>query len=141
MAEASLIMADDRVVPIAKIKRAVRAKFHIDRPEFAARRTNQRRTVFETKTRAIIDDIDAPNGVVDVAAENKATLPIVRPMRVGDKIAAGTFAAVATRPKQRRRVVTPIRNQARIRKNRRTIIAGEHDMFVPFIEDMTPGIL
>src|SRR5207253_762801 len=111
MAETRLVMADNGIVPVAQIECAVGTELHIDGPEFAARGTNQRRAVFETKAGPVIDDVHAPNGVVDVAAENQPALPIVGPVRVGNEIAAGTFAAVAARPNQRRRIVTAIWNE------------------------------
>src|SRR5437870_4639873 len=92
MTEARLVVANDRIVPIANVKRAVGTEFHIHGPKFAARRTNQRRAIFETESGAIIDNVHAPNGIVDVSAKDEAALPVVRPMRVGDEIAARTFA-------------------------------------------------
>src|SRR5215204_2362921 len=63
IAEAGLIMSDDRVVPIADIQCAVGTELYIDGPKAAAGRPDQRRSVFEAKARAVFDDVYDPDGI------------------------------------------------------------------------------
>ena len=84
MAKTRLIMTDDRIVPVANVERAVRAKLHIHGPKTPAGRFNQRRQIFQGEPCAIVADFERPHGVVDVTADNQRALPRVGKVREGD---------------------------------------------------------
>src|SRR5216117_834940 len=106
MTEARLVMADNRVVPVAKIERAVRAKLCIHGTEAAAGGLEQWRQVFEGEPGAVVPDSQGPQSIVDVTANDEHALPRVGKVRGADNVAAARLAAVAVFPNQRRRIIT-----------------------------------
>src|SRR5437588_9498385 len=94
-AEAGLIMSDDRVIPIAHIKRAIRPESHIDWPEAATGRLDERRQVRQAEACSVIVDPEAPDGVVDVAPDDERALPRFREMRSADDLPTADFPSVS----------------------------------------------
>src|SRR2546423_15219061 len=114
-------MADDRIVPVTEIERAVGAEFHVHRPETAARGFDQRRHILEAKPRAVVMDSERPHGIVDITTENERPLPFVRKLGRADKISTTGFASLSSLPDERGRVVSAMENDARHGANRRTV--------------------
>ena len=139
--EAGLVVADDRVEPIAEIERAVRTEFHVHWPETAARRFDQGRPVFESETCAIVDDVEHPHCIVDIAAHDERALPVIREVRRADDVAAAHFPAVAVFPDQRGRIVAVVHHQAGNGIDGRAVIARQHERFAQVGEDKAPRIL
>src|SRR5207247_2311318 len=139
--ETGLIMADDRVVPIAEIKGAIGTELHVHRAKTATGRLDQWRPVFEAEARAVVADGERPHGVVDVTAHNERALPGIGEMRCADDVAAADFAAVAILPDERGRGGPAVEHQTGHGINRRAVVAREHDGFAPVGEDKAPRIL
>src|SRR5262249_32744717 len=125
MTEARLIMTDDRIVPIAEIKRTVGTELRIDGTKAPASRFDERWQVFQAEACAAVVDLERPHGVVDVAAEDEHALPRVRKMGGANDLAAAGFTAIAIFPNQCGRIVAVTRSQPWDRINRRTVVAGD----------------
>lgn len=141
VAEAGLVMADDRIVPIADIKRAIGAKFDVDRPETTGGGFDEGGAVFEDEAGIVIADLEGPNRVIDVTAQDEQSLPGIGKMGSADDIPAAGFSAVSILPDERRGSGAMIQDQAGDRVDGGTIVAGQDDGFAPVRENEAPGVL
>ena len=112
VAEAGLVMADDRVIPITNVERAVRSELRVHGTERTVRGRNQGLKILERKACAVFNDAQRPNGIVDVAAEDQLPLPLIRKMHGAYDVAAADFSAVAVAPDERRRFYFAVRHQS-----------------------------
>ncbi len=113
MAKAGLVMADDGIIPVAEVERAVGAEPYIHGAEAAAGGFDERRQIFENEPGPVVADFDRPDRVVDVTAEDERALPGVREMRSANDLAAAHFASVSVFPDQGGRIVAMIHDQTR----------------------------
>src|SRR5258705_65040 len=96
--EARLVMADDRIVPVADVQRAVRAKFYIDRTEISAGGADQWRRILKPKTCAVIHELDRPDRIIDISAGDQSALPVVGKMFRANNVPSTALASLAGRP-------------------------------------------
>src|SRR3954470_9233407 len=121
IAEAGLVMADDRIVPVANVERAVRTELHVNGTEITAGGANERRQIFDGEAGAVVVQLQRPDCVVDVAAGDQNALPLGRKMFGADNIAAAAFATVAIFPNQSRGEIEVLGCQARYRIDMRAV--------------------
>src|SRR5439155_20009750 len=70
VAKAGLIVADDRIIPIGHINRAVGANLHIDGAKTDVARNQQRRLFFGGKAGAVVFEPEDDNPIIDESARN-----------------------------------------------------------------------
>src|SRR5436190_8111092 len=141
MPEARLVMADDGVVPITYVERAIRAELHIDGAKGAIGSRDQRLEIFQREPRAIFNDAQSPNRVINVTTCDELALPFIWKMRCAHNVRAAHFSAVAIAPDERWRFDLSTRDEAGHGIDRRTVVPRHHDRFAPIREDVPPRIL
>src|SRR5688572_21114389 len=105
MAEASLVMADDRIVPITDVERAFGTELCVYRAEGAIGGGDEWFEIFEREAGTIFQDAERPDGVIDVAAQDQLALPVVGKVRGAHNIATADLSAFAVFPNERRSFV------------------------------------
>ena len=141
IAEARLIVADDRVVPIRDVERAVGAELRIHRTEAAAGGLEERRQIFQRKTRTVVFDPQRPDGIVDVATRDERALPCVGKVRRAHDVAVAALATVAVFPNLRGRFVAMVHHHSGHGIDVRTVVARDDNRLAPMVEDPAPRIL
>ncbi len=141
VAKAGLVVADDRVVPIAEVQGAVRAELDIDRAEAAVGRCDERLGVFEAEAGAVLVDGHRPDAVVEVAADDEASLPVAGEMGSADDFAAAHLAAAAGGPDVGGLGGFRVFDHAGHRVDDDRVVAGEFEGFAAIGEDEAPWVL
>ena len=139
--EACLIMADDRVVPIGEVQRAIRSEPRVHWSKALVRCGHQRLGIGEREAGAVVRHVHRPHGVVDVAGNNQPALPGVGEVRGLHDLAAAHLAPAPVLPDQGRLIRPALRHESGHRINDRAVVAGEFDGLAPVGEDEAPGIL
>ena len=134
-------MADDGVIPIGDVERAVGAELHVDGAEAGVRASDERRKIVHAEARTVVLDLERPDGVVDVAAEDERALPFGGPVRVRDDVRPAGLTTARVDPDIVASADGVTANHLRHGIGDAAVVAGVDERLTPVGEDDAPGIL
>ena len=92
IAKMILHVADERIVPIGDVERAVWTHPHIDGTKRVVGGNNQWSKLFQSVTRAVVGKTPTRHAILFERSGNQISLPIVREMSSADDFAASKFS-------------------------------------------------